>query len=78
MMDLARSVPVKTLPGLYLVAPDEREHEVRAQTARPAFRTAGDLAFRYIPYGDLERHRKDMARFGSGLKAVEAISRPLI
>ena len=32
---------------------------------------------RYLPYGELERHREAMARFGQGLKAVEAVARRL-
>jgi type II restriction enzyme len=33
---------------------------------------------RYLPYGELERNRDAMARFGSGLKAIEAVARPLV
>lgn len=60
---------------LYLVAPDERESEVRAQVHRPAFRQIADLQVRFLPYGELERHRETMGRFGSGLKAVRAAAR---
>ncbi len=60
-----------------MVAPDEREDEVRRQLARPAFRAVSDLEVRYLPYGELSRNREAMARFGSGLKSVEAISRLL-
>ena len=30
-----------------------------------------------IEYSELREHRLDMARFGSGLKAVQAVARPL-
>jgi type II restriction enzyme len=63
--------------GLFLVAPDDREGEVREQLARPAFSRVADLRVRYLPYGELERHREAMARFGQGMKAVEAIARTL-
>ena len=63
--------------GLFLVAPDNRESEVRAQLARPAFRKISDLHVRWLPYGKVERHREAMARFGNGLKAVDAIARTL-
>jgi type II restriction enzyme len=63
--------------GLFLVAPDEREEEVRAQLSRPAFRRVADLRVRYLPYSELERHRESMARFGHGLKAIEAVARSL-
>ena len=59
------------------LAPDEREHEVRAQLNRPVFRRVADLHVRYLPYGELARHREAMARFGEGLKAIEAIARSL-
>jgi type II restriction enzyme len=36
------------------------------------------LDVRYLPYGELERHRASMARFGAGMKAVEAIARRLM
>ncbi|HEY6002786.1 MAG TPA: type II restriction endonuclease [Anaeromyxobacter sp.] len=65
------------LDGLFLVAPDEREDEVRRQLQRPAFRRVGELNVRWVPYGELERNRDAMARFGTGLKAVEAVARRL-
>src|SRR4051794_40954354 len=37
-----------------LVAPDEREEDVRAQLRRPAFQRVSDLHVRYPPYGELE------------------------
>ena len=66
-----------TAHGLYLVAPDAREDDVRAQFARPAFQRIGELAVRFIPYGALAEHRRSMARFGSGQTAIEAIARAL-
>jgi type II restriction enzyme len=62
---------------MFIVAPDDREDEVRRQLARPAFRSIGALEVRYLPYGELQRNRLAMARFGAGLKAVEAASRRL-
>jgi type II restriction enzyme len=77
LLDLALGVPTDAARGLYLVAPDDRESEVRAQLARPAFRHIADLRVRYLPYGELASHREAMARFGQGLKAIEAIARSL-
>lgn len=77
MLDLAASSG-GAIRGLYLVAPDAREDEVRRQVSRPAFRRIGELAVKYLPYGDLERHRESMARFGEGLRAVDAIARRLV
>ena len=64
--------------GLFLVAPDSREHDVRRQLGRPAFsRAASALGIRYLPYGELERNRAAIARFGTGLKPLHAIARAL-
>jgi len=78
MLDLALSGgDLHAAAGLFLVAPDAREADVRAQLRRPAFSRVGDLDFAYLPYAELEKHRDAIARFGSGLKAIKAISRPL-
>ena len=62
---------------LFLVAPDAREGDVRLQLARPAFSRVRELGIRYVPYGELAEHRESIARFGSGLKPLEAIARAL-
>jgi type II restriction enzyme len=77
LLDLALGAPDQAVAELFLVAPDDREDDVRAQLARPAFSRVTDLRVRYLPYGELERNREAMARFGSGLKAVEAVARTL-
>ena len=77
MLDLALGAPEQAVEGLYLVAPDSREAEVREQLRRLAFSRVQDLGVRYLPYGELERHRENMARFGQGLRAVEAVARRL-
>jgi type II restriction enzyme len=79
LLDLALGVEGGLdIRGLFLVAPDNREDEVRQQLRRPAFRRVADLDVRYLPYGELDRHREAMARFGEGLKAIEAIARRLV
>jgi type II restriction enzyme len=77
MLDLALGAPEQAVQGLYLVAPDNREAEVREQLSRPAFRSVAHLNVRYLPYGELERNREAMGRFGQGLKAVEAVAKTL-
>ncbi len=76
MLDLA-SAQGEAVPSLFLVAPDAREKDVRAQLARPAFRSISSLHVRYVPYGELERNRDAIARFGTGLKGIEAVARTL-
>jgi type II restriction enzyme len=77
LLDLALSAPDQTVKGLYLVAPDDREEEVRAQLQRPAFRGVANLQMKFLPYGELARHRDAIARFGHGLGPMETIARSL-
>jgi type II restriction enzyme len=79
LLDLAHGAALSETLPLFLVAPDERQEEVREQLLRPAFRAATQqLRLRYLPYGELEKNREAMARFGQGLKAVEAIAKELV
>lgn len=78
LLDLALGGDLHSPNGLFLVAPDDRESEVRTQLARPAFSRVGDLKVRFLPYGELKTNREVMARFGQGMKAVEAVSRVLV
>jgi len=77
MLDLALSGELHTSAGLFLVAPDSREGDVRAQLQRPAFSRISDLDVRYLPYGELDRHRGSIARFGSDLRGLTEISHRL-
>ena len=77
LLDLALGATDRTIHALFLVAPDEREADVRAQLQRPAFQGIARLHVRFLPYGELERHRQAMARFGAGLKAIDAVARTL-
>ena len=77
MLDLALGIEDAAARNFFLVAPDERETDVRAQFARPAFSRVSELDLRYLPYSELRAHREAIARFGSGLKGVLAIARPL-
>lgn len=77
LLDLALGTAQGGALGLFLVAPDDREADVRAQLARPAFSRVAELRVRFLAYGDLERHREAMGRFGTGLKAIDAVARTL-
>lgn len=78
LLDLALGAPDQAVRGLYLVAPDAREGDVRTQLSRPAFRGVTEKGMRFLPYSELENNRHHMARFGEGLRAVEAVARPLV
>lgn len=77
MLDLALSGGLHAADGLFLVAPDAREGEVGEQLRRPAFSRVRDLQVRFLPYGALETHREAIARFGTGMKGIQAIARTL-
>lgn len=76
MLDLALGAPDHLASAYFLVAPDGREEEVRAQLQRPAFSRIGDLDLRYLSYSALRTHRQAMADFGTGLKPVLAVAKP--
>lgn len=77
LLDLALGPAEESAQGLFLVAPDTREKDVRAQLARPAFSRVADLRVRFLPYGELERHREAIARFGQGMRPIEALAKVL-
>jgi type II restriction enzyme len=77
LLDLALGAAEHSGEALFLVAPDDREGDVRSQLRRPAFAHVGRLHLRYLPYGELEKHREAISRFGQGLKAIHAIARTL-
>jgi type II restriction enzyme len=74
MLDLALGVPEHAGAAFFLVAPDVREQDVRAQFARPAFSRVSELDVRYLGHSQLKQHKEAIGRFGSGLKGVVAIS----
>ena len=78
MLDLALGPEAHALEGMFLVAPDGRQDEVRAQLARPAFSRVADLKVHYLPYGELKANREAIARFGQGMKPIRAIARELV
>jgi type II restriction enzyme len=77
LLDLAYGHEFQVAEGLFLVAPDDREQDVRQQIRRPAFSRIEDLRIRYLPYSELRQQRDAIARFGSGLKPILAISKLL-
>ena len=78
MLDLALGSEAHALEGMFLVAPDRREAEVREQLARPAFSRVADLKVHHLPYGELEANREAIDRFGQGMKSIRAIAWGLV
>jgi type II restriction enzyme len=77
LLDLAYGNTMQACEGFFLVAPDERENDVRQQLNRPAFSRIESLGIRYLPYRELREQKEAIARFGAGLKPVFAISKAL-
>ena len=77
MLDLALGAADGLTCRYFLVAPDRREADARAQLARPAFRRVTDLDVRFIAYSDLAAHRDSIGRFGQGMRPIDAIARSL-
>ena len=75
LQDLSLSLPAPG-PNLYLVAPDAREGEVRAQLARPAFRELSNKPA-LITFSDIETHCEAICRFGTGHESLKRIARML-
>ncbi|GMR01992.1 MAG: hypothetical protein BMS9Abin20_0317 [Acidimicrobiia bacterium] len=75
MSDLALGLEHDEL-SLFLVAPDARETDIWEQLKRPAFSRVADLLdVRFIAYSELKKNREAIARFGQGIKPIEAIAR---
>ncbi len=77
LLDLSTGVEQAKNLHMFLVAPDSREQDVRDQLLRPAFRNINSLDVKFLPYGALREHRDAIARFGTGMKAIEAIARTI-
>jgi len=77
LLDLSTGVEQGKNLRMFLVAPDSREPDVRDQLLRPAFRNINSLNVKFLPYGALQEHREAIARFGTGMKAIEAIARTI-
>lgn len=75
MEDLARSIPDCTC-HFYLVAPDQREKDVMAQLARPAFRDdLANISLAYIAFNNLREHCDALCKFGEDHTIVQKIAR---
>lgn len=77
MLDLALSAPEHLSSAYFLVAPDNRATDVQGQFSRPAFSRVRELNLKFLPYSELRQHRDAIARFGSGLRGIESISKQL-
>ena len=75
MEDLARSIPDCTC-HFYLVAPNQREKDVMAQLARPAFRgDLDDISLAFIPFNDLNDNCDALCKFGEDHTILKKIAR---
>jgi type II restriction enzyme len=73
--DLARSIP-RCMCKLYLVAPNDREKEVMAQLARPAFRSdLENISFAFLPFKELSENCDALCKFGDDHTVMQKIAR---
>ncbi len=75
LLDLACSLDGAKDLRTFLVAPDSREQDVHDQIHRAAFRNLANFNVKFVSYGELRNNREAIARFGTGLKGIEAIAR---
>lgn len=73
--DLSLSIEADAPIRFYLVAPDKREKEIRAQLLRPAFRQGTDIPISYVVFSELRCHCDAMCKFGSGIEVLDKIAR---
>lgn len=73
LRDLGRALGYQ----VWVAANDHGKSYARAQFARPAFARVMDMDLQFLAYSNLAAHRHDMARFGQGLRPLEAVARPL-
>ncbi|MDC3417016.1 hypothetical protein [Aquibacillus salsiterrae] len=57
----------------YLVAPEKREKEIKAQLLRPSFKTLDSLSISYILFADLRCDCDSMCKFGSDVSVLQKI-----
>jgi type II restriction enzyme len=70
--DLSLSIDSKKT-HFYLVAPDSREKEIRAQLLRPSFRSLDSLMISYILFKDLRCDCDAMCKFGNDVSVLQKI-----
>lgn len=71
LYDLALSTGIR---NMYLVAPDKREKEIKAQLLRPSFQGNRDF-IAYILFSDLRCDCDAMCKFGSSLEVLSKIAK---
>lgn len=76
LQDLSLSIGSETCK-LFLVAPNKREKEIKAQLLRPAFRDQAQLqgSMSYILFSDLQCDCDAMCKFGSDLNVLDKIAK---
>jgi type II restriction enzyme len=74
LYDLALCLPC-CRDHLYLVAPDEREREVRSQLCRPSLAIDGCPRPAYVLFSELAENFSSLARFGDGLSTLKKLAR---
>jgi type II restriction enzyme len=77
MLCLACGPTPHALKAMFIVAPDNRERQIRAQLSFPVFKRPDSPKLLFIPYSELEANQSSIARSGGGVTSLEAIARQL-
>ncbi|MBY0029788.1 hypothetical protein ACQKJG_23320 [Priestia megaterium] len=72
--DLCLSIATEP-SSFYLVAPEKREKEIKAQLLRPSFRNLESFELSYLLFKDLRCDCDAMCKFGDDLTVLEKISK---
>lgn len=74
LTDLSLSIPHDTCQ-FYLVAPDKREKDIKAQLLRPSIQAMENNNFSYILFSDLRCDCDAMCKFGENASVLKKISK---
>jgi len=75
LTDLALTLPRPEKIMLYLVAPEKREKEIKAQLKRPSIVKNGDINFSYISFFELCKHCDSICKLGDDYTIMEKVAK---
>lgn len=76
LTDLALTLPHLQKLSLYLIAPDKRENEIKAQLKRPSL-GGNNIKISYILFSDLCEHCDSICKLGDDCTIMEKISKQI-
>lgn len=74
LLTLALGPEPHALEGIFVVAPDQLQEDVRHQTSYPAFRPPAGLELRFLAFSELQASHQSLSRAGGGVGALRRIA----